>query len=82
MRLRHTNEIAYGFLVNAFVGALYYAIPRMTGRRILNDKLGWFVLYVWQFTVVATSVGQLLGYAQALEWGETPTGFKPGTFEL
>lgn len=82
VRLLHTNEIAYGFLVNAFVGALYYAIPRMTGRRILNDKLGWFVLYVWQFTVVATSVGQLLGYAQALEWGETPTGFKPGSFEL
>lgn len=82
VRLLHTNEIAYGFLVNAFLGAIYYAIPRMTGRAVLSDKLGWFILWVWQFTVVATSVGQLLGYTQALEWGETPTGFKPGTFEL
>jgi cytochrome c oxidase cbb3-type subunit 1 len=82
VRLLHTNEIAYGFLVNAFLGAIYYAIPRMTGRPVLSDKLGWFILWVWQFTVVATSVGQLLGFTQALEWGETPTGFKPGTFEL
>jgi cytochrome c oxidase cbb3-type subunit 1 len=82
IRLLHTNEIAYGFLVNAFIGALYYAIPRMTGRQVFNRKLGWLIFGVWQLTVVLTSVGQLFGFAQAVEWGETPTGFRPGTFEL
>jgi cytochrome c oxidase cbb3-type subunit 1 len=82
VRLLHTNEIAYGFLVNAFIGGLYYAVPRLTGRPVANVKLGWLVLGVWQFLVVATSIGQLLGYAQAVEWGETPTGFLPGSWDL
>lgn len=82
LRLLHTNEIAYGFLVNAFVGALYYAVPRLTGRAVTSNALGWIILVVWQVLVLSTSVGQLLGFGQAVEWGETPTGFMPGTFEL
>ena len=82
VRLLHTNEIAYGFLVNAFLGALYYAVPRLTGRPVAAGWLGWLILVVWQFLMVATSVGQLLGFTQAVEWGETPTGFRPGTFQL
>ena len=82
MRLLHTNEIAYGFLFNAFLGMLYYAIPRLTGRRVLNVKLGWLIFVVWQSLMILTSIGQLLGKTQAVEWGETPTGFRPGTFEL
>ena len=82
VRLLHTNEIAYGCLVNGFLGCLYYAIPRLTGRPVLNAKMGWLIWYVWQLCVILTSVGQILGFAQAVEWGETPTGFKPGTFEL
>jgi cytochrome c oxidase cbb3-type subunit I len=82
VRLLHTNEVAYGFLVNGFLGFLYYAVPRLTGRSIANRKLGWFVFWVWQATVLLTSLGQLLGFTQAVEWGETPTGFKPGSFDL
>lgn len=82
LRFLHTNEIAYGFLVNGFLGALYYAIPRMTGRPVASRGLGWFILIAWQATVVLGSVGQLLGFAQGVEWGETPTGFRPGSFEL
>ena len=41
LRLLHTNEIAYGFLVNAFLGGLYYAVPRLTGHLTYNlDELG------------------------------------------
>lgn len=82
VRMLHTNEIAYGCLVNGFLGCLYYAVPRLTGRAVLSAKLGWFVWYVWQLCVILTSVGQILGYAQGVEWGETPTGFRPGSFEL
>ncbi len=82
VRLLHTNEIAYGFLVNGFVGCMYYAIPRMTGKSVASSKLGWLIFGVWQFIIVAMSVGQLLGFGQGVEWGETPTGFRPGTWEL
>jgi cytochrome c oxidase cbb3-type subunit 1 len=82
LRLLHTNEIAYGFLVNGFLGCLYYAVPRLTGRSVLSGKLGWLIFVVWQLLTLATSIGQLLGFGQAVEWGETPTGFRPGSFEL
>jgi cytochrome c oxidase cbb3-type subunit 1 len=82
VRLLHTNEIAYGFLVNGFIGALYYAVPRLTGKPVLSRKLGWLILVVWQSIVLLGSLGQLLGMAQAVEWGELPTGFRPGTWEL
>ncbi len=82
LRFLHTNEIAYGFLVNAFVGAMYYAVPRMTGRPVASLKLGWFIFFVWQIIVFSASVGQALGFAQGVEWGETPTGFRPGSFDL
>ena len=51
----------------------------MTGRPVLSSRLGWLILVVWQLIVVLMSLGQLLGYAQAVEWGETPTGFRPGS---
>lgn len=82
VRLLHTNEIAYGALVNGFLGCLYYAVPRLTGRGVLSGKLGWLVWYVWQLLVILTSVGQILGFGQGVEWGETPTGFRSGTFEM
>ena len=63
LRLLHTNEVAYGFLVNAFLGMLYYVVPRITGRAVANAKLGWFILVVWQLCTVLTSVGQILGKA-------------------
>ncbi len=79
VRLLHTNEIAYGFLVNGFIGAMYYAVPRMTGRPVLSKGLGWLIFWVWQSVMVLTSVGQLMGTAQAVA---TPTGFAPGMFEM
>ena len=46
VRLLHTNEVAYGYLVNGFLGLLYYAIPRLTGRPVAGAKLGWFIWIV------------------------------------
>lgn len=82
IRLIHTNMAAYGWLVNGFTAMTYYVIPRLTGKRIWSDKVGVLILVVWQVILVLTFLGFLLGKAQAIEWGETPTGFRPGTFEL
>jgi len=82
IRLLHTNLAAYGWLVNGFTGMTYYVIPRLTGQRILSDKLGKLIFFVWQFILVAAIGGYLANKAQAIEWGETPTGFRPGSFDL
>ncbi|MFQ5749008.1 MAG: cbb3-type cytochrome c oxidase subunit I, partial [Planctomycetota bacterium] len=82
VRMTHTNTIAFGFLVNGFTAGLYYAVPRLTGRPVFSRKLGLFMHHALQFTILSVIAGILLGKAQGVEWGETPTGFEPGSFRM
>ena len=76
-RMVHTNAVAYGFIANCFLGALHWAIPRLTLRPVLNRGLSYFIFIAWQVVVVSTAVGILLGHAQGVEWGETPVWIDP-----
>jgi cytochrome c oxidase cbb3-type subunit 1 len=82
MRLLHTNMAAYGWLVNGFTAMLYYVVPRLTGKKVLSDKLGELIFWAWQLILALALFGYLTDKAQAIEWGETPTGFRPGTWEM
>ncbi|RME76306.1 MAG: cytochrome oxidase, partial [Chloroflexi bacterium] len=66
IRMIHTNGVAYGFIVNGFLGALYWAVPRLTRRRPLSDRLGWLIFWVYQFIVLWAVVGILSGHGQAV----------------
>jgi cytochrome c oxidase cbb3-type subunit 1 len=76
-RMIHTNAIAYGFLANAFLGSLHWAVPRLALRPVLDRRLSYFIFAAWQVVVLGTAVGILFGGAQGLEWGETPTWIDP-----
>lgn len=76
-RMIHTNAVAYGFLANAFLGALHWAVPRLTLKPVLSRALSRFIFVAWQVIVLATAGGILLGQAQGLEWGETPVWIDP-----
>ncbi len=76
-RMVHTNAIAYGFIANSFLGALHWAIPRLTLRPVLSRALSYFIFGAWQVVVLGTAIGILLGYAQGVEWGETPVWIDP-----
>lgn len=76
-RMIHTNAVAYGFLANAFLGALHWAIPRLTLKPVLNRALSYLIFFAWQIIVLSTAVGILLGQAQGVEWGETPVWIDP-----
>ncbi|MDX1961578.1 MAG: cbb3-type cytochrome c oxidase subunit I [Pirellulales bacterium] len=76
-RMVHTNAVAYGFLANAFLGCLHWIIPRLTLRPVLSVALSYFIFFAWQFVVLATAAGLLLGEAQGVEWGETPVWIDP-----
>ena len=65
-RMIHTNAIAYGFLANAFLGMLHWAVPRLTLRPVLSGWLSYAIFFAWQAVVVATAVGILFG--QARDW--------------
>jgi len=77
LRMVHTNAAAFGFLFNCLVGYAFWAVPRLTGKPILSDKLGWICWAGLQVGVLAAAAGILLGQAQAVEWGETPTWIDP-----
>jgi cytochrome c oxidase cbb3-type subunit 1 len=75
--MNHTNAIAYGFIANAFLGLLHWAVPRLTLRPVLSLRLSWFIFAAWQVVVLSTAIGILLGEAQGIEWGETPVWIDP-----
>jgi cytochrome c oxidase cbb3-type subunit 1 len=77
VRMVHTNMAAYGFIANAFIAGMLFAIPRLTREPVLSDGLGWVVFWAWQLVLVLTIVGQLGGLGQAIEWGETPIFVDP-----
>ena len=60
-RMVHTNVIAYGFLANAFLGSLHWAVPRLMLKPVLDRRLSWFILVAWQIVVLSTGVGIVLG---------------------
>jgi cytochrome c oxidase cbb3-type subunit 1 len=82
LRLIHTNFAAYGWLVNGFTAMMYYAVPRLTGYRVWSDGIAKLIFGAWSLILACTFAGFLANRGQAIEWGETPTGFRPGTFEL
>ncbi|MEP7123088.1 MAG: cbb3-type cytochrome c oxidase subunit I [Byssovorax sp.] len=77
LRMVHTNAIAYGFLLNNFMAALYWIVPRLTGQRVLSKKLSWVVFVAWQVIIGGAMLGIIGGKAQGIEWGETPTFVDP-----
>jgi cytochrome c oxidase cbb3-type subunit 1 len=77
VRMVHTNILAYGFIANVFLGGLYWAIPRITGRPVLSRRLSWTIFWAWQAILALTGAGILAGHAQAIEWGETPIFVDP-----
>ncbi|MFQ5478729.1 MAG: cbb3-type cytochrome c oxidase subunit I [Candidatus Binatia bacterium] len=77
VRMVHTNGAAFGFLVNCFAACLYWVIPRLTGQPVFSRRLSWVVFWAWQALVGVAAAGILLGEAQAVEWGETPTWIDP-----
>jgi len=60
-RMIHTNAIAYGFIANAFLGVLHWAVPRLTFHPVGSRALSYFIFFAWQFIVLSTAAGIILG---------------------
>ncbi len=71
-RMIHTNAIAYGFLANAFLGCLHWAVPRLTLRPVLSRPLSYAIFFTWQFIVLGTAVSIILGGGSGSGMGRNP----------
>jgi cbb3-type cytochrome c oxidase subunit I len=73
IRYAHTQGIFFGWLGNAFLAFMYYAVPRLTERPVTSRALGWLLFAVWNFGLVIPGwVLVQIGISQPLEWGEFP----------
>ncbi|MBX9947969.1 MAG: cbb3-type cytochrome c oxidase subunit I, partial [Candidatus Obscuribacterales bacterium] len=52
LRYNHTQGIFFGWLGNAFLMFLYYAVPMLAMRPVLSRNLGWILFALWNFAVV------------------------------
>jgi cytochrome c oxidase cbb3-type subunit 1 len=72
VRMTHTMAVAYGFLANGFFAVVYYVLPKLTGYRVLSERLGIVLFGLYNAAVIGSEVLILGGFAQGIEWAETP----------
>lgn len=68
-RMIHTNAVAYGFLANAFLGALHWSVPRLTLHPVASKPLSYFIFIAWQVIVLSTAAAIIIGPSyQTADW--------------
>ena len=79
MRANHTQGIVFGWFGNAFLAFLYFAVPRLAGRPVMNRQLGWILFALWNFgvvllgwTLVTLNLPSYFWAIKPLEWTEFP----------
>ena len=73
LRYAHTQGLFFGWLGNAFLAFLYYAVPRLAGRPVTGVRLGWGLFAVWNGLIVLPGWALVqAGVSQPLEWAEFP----------
>ena len=73
IRYAHTQGLFFGWLGNAFLAFLYFAVPRLAGRPVTSVRLGWALFAVWNGLVVLPGWALVqAGVSQPLEWAEFP----------
>ena len=60
-RMIHTNAVAYGFLANAFLGVLHWAVPRLTYHKVASRPIAYFIFFAWQAIVLSTAAAIIVG---------------------
>ena len=78
IRQAHVNGLAFGWLSMGMAAGWYYIVPRLTRTDIYSNRLGNFVMVLWNLVLAAGLVGLVLGYTQAREYAELAWPFDIG----
>lgn len=70
LRPTHVNGLAFGFLSMAMISGWYFIVPRLTKTDIHSEKLGNFVMVLWNLIMVGAVVTLLNGMTQSREYAE------------
>jgi cytochrome c oxidase cbb3-type subunit 1 len=72
LRPMHVNGVIFGAFSTLFMGLCYYIVPRLCGIRVWQEKLGYWLAWMWNLGLVLGMILLALGYSQGLEAGEMP----------
>ena len=72
LRPMHVNGVIFGAFSTLFMGLCYYIVPRLSGVRMWQEKLGYWLAWIWNLGLVLGMILLAMGYNQGLEAGEMP----------
>ena len=72
LRPMHVNGVIFGAFSTLFMGLCYYIVPRLCGIRVWQEKLGYWLAWVWNLGLVLGMILLAMGYNQGLEACEMP----------
>ncbi|HXU93181.1 MAG TPA: cbb3-type cytochrome c oxidase subunit I [Gallionella sp.] len=72
MRPVHVNGVIFGAFSAPMLGLLYYMVPKLCGRPMVAERLGWWTLYGWNLFLIVGSISLLMGYNSGFEAAEYP----------
>lgn len=70
MRPVHVNGVIFGAFSTPFLGLLYYLIPKLCGRPMAWEKLGWWALIGWNLFLITGSISLFMGFNSGFEADE------------
>ena len=78
IRQAHVNGLLFGWLSMGMAAGWYYIVPRLAKTDVYSNRLGNFVMVLWNVVLAAGVVGLVLGYTQAREYAELAWPFDIG----
>jgi len=70
LRSVHLGGVLFGSFTTAFIGLLYYFVPRLCGTPLFKVEWGWWLLWIWNAFLVLGSLTLFMGYMVGVEYAE------------
>jgi len=70
LRSVHLGGVLFGSFTTAFIGLLYYFVPRLCGAPLYKVEWGWWLLWIWNAFLALGSLTLFMGYMVGVEYAE------------
>ena len=70
LRTVHLDGVIFGSFTTAFIGLLYYFMPKLCGTPLYKVEWGWWLLWLWNAFLVLGSLSLMMGYMVGVEYAE------------
>ncbi|MDF2459685.1 MAG: hypothetical protein K0S79_2101 [Nitrospira sp.] len=70
LRAVHLDGVLFGSFTTAFIGLLYYFVPRLCATPLYKVEWGTWLLWIWSAFLILGSLSLFLGYTSGVEYAE------------